>query len=264
MNVSLRVHSVVNSSIPILAIHCRPLDVPCALQAQPNPAENWSAYLLATLRLPNIMAEDVPGKPLDFYTCPFRRSKIDRWRIVQTRVRGVRAKGLPYIAQPVGPVCALRIVTAQQIPAPAHHVSMCLLPRTLPRTRVADEGVVRYYKRRAHRGWVMAPAAALIDKVNWLWRHLYVSEQKRKAGNERRAVDIVWFVALPQLWLSSIVSFWKDWLIGWCREHRRPLSMTAILNSSTATPSSSQPLRHAQCGGWSATKSFTRDQKRRK
>ncbi|KAE8749817.1 hypothetical protein FOCC_FOCC003555 [Frankliniella occidentalis] len=34
---------------------------------------------MASLRMPNIMAEEVPGKPVDFYTCPFRRSKIDRF-----------------------------------------------------------------------------------------------------------------------------------------------------------------------------------------
>jgi anoctamin-7 len=34
--------------------------------------------VLKVLRLPNIMHEEVPNKPLDYYTCPFRKSKLDR------------------------------------------------------------------------------------------------------------------------------------------------------------------------------------------
>nr|XP_014270362.1 anoctamin-7-like isoform X5 [Halyomorpha halys] len=49
------------------------------LQAHPNPSVNWSEMALNALRLPNIMYQDVPCKPLDFYTCPFRKSKIDRF-----------------------------------------------------------------------------------------------------------------------------------------------------------------------------------------
>ncbi|XP_039275629.1 LOW QUALITY PROTEIN: anoctamin-7-like [Nilaparvata lugens] len=48
-------------------------------EAHPNPSMNWSETLLKHLRLPNIMHVEVPGKPLDFYTCPFRKSKIDRF-----------------------------------------------------------------------------------------------------------------------------------------------------------------------------------------
>ncbi|KAG8242188.1 hypothetical protein J6590_071047 [Homalodisca vitripennis] len=46
--------------------------------AHPNPSVNWSEIALKALKLPNIMYEDVPCKPLDFYTCPFRKSKIDK------------------------------------------------------------------------------------------------------------------------------------------------------------------------------------------
>lgn len=47
-------------------------------QAHPNPSVNWSHLLLNALRLPNIMHEEVPNKPLDYYTCPFKKSKLDR------------------------------------------------------------------------------------------------------------------------------------------------------------------------------------------
>jgi anoctamin-7 len=47
-------------------------------QAHPNPSGNWSEWVLSKLRLPNCMAEEVPNKPLDYYTCPFKANKIDK------------------------------------------------------------------------------------------------------------------------------------------------------------------------------------------
>lgn len=29
--------------------------------------------------MPNIMLEDVPNRPLDYYTCQFKKSKLSRW-----------------------------------------------------------------------------------------------------------------------------------------------------------------------------------------
>ena len=49
-----------------------------SFQAHPNPSGNWSEWLLSSLYIPNPMAEEVPNKPLDYYTCPFKTSKIDR------------------------------------------------------------------------------------------------------------------------------------------------------------------------------------------
>lgn len=47
-------------------------------QANVNPILNWSEHLLQTLRIPNIMSQDVPNKPTDYFTGPFRRSKIHK------------------------------------------------------------------------------------------------------------------------------------------------------------------------------------------
>ena len=49
-----------------------------SFQAHPNPSGNWSESLLSFLHLPNIMNEDVPNKPLDYYTCPFKKSKLEK------------------------------------------------------------------------------------------------------------------------------------------------------------------------------------------
>uniref|UniRef100_T1HAX3 Anoctamin n=1 Tax=Rhodnius prolixus TaxID=13249 RepID=T1HAX3_RHOPR len=64
---------------PTLCHYAEELNMRAPLQAHPNPSVNWSEIALKALRLPNIMYQDVPCKPLDFYTCPFRKSKIDRF-----------------------------------------------------------------------------------------------------------------------------------------------------------------------------------------
>jgi anoctamin-7 len=64
---------------PILCHHAEELNMRAPLQAHTNPSANWSHMVLKALRLPNIMYEEVPNKPLDYYTCPFRKSKLDRF-----------------------------------------------------------------------------------------------------------------------------------------------------------------------------------------
>uniref|UniRef100_A0A4X2L7R0 Anoctamin n=1 Tax=Vombatus ursinus TaxID=29139 RepID=A0A4X2L7R0_VOMUR len=49
------------------------------LQVQPNPDADGSAEILRQLRLPNPLQQHVPNKPLDFYTCAFRRSKLSKF-----------------------------------------------------------------------------------------------------------------------------------------------------------------------------------------
>lgn len=49
------------------------------LQAHPNPQLNWSDKVLTTLHIPNCLAQDVPNQPLDFYTCTFKKSKLERF-----------------------------------------------------------------------------------------------------------------------------------------------------------------------------------------
>ncbi|XP_077510547.1 anoctamin-7-like isoform X1 [Amblyomma americanum] len=63
---------------PVLLRYAEELCLRAPLQAHPNPSVNWSAGVLAALRIPNIMEAEVPNKPLDYYTCTFKRSKLDR------------------------------------------------------------------------------------------------------------------------------------------------------------------------------------------
>lgn len=48
-------------------------------QAQPHPDFDTSARVLQKLWVPNIMADSVPNRPVDYYTCAFRRSKMEKW-----------------------------------------------------------------------------------------------------------------------------------------------------------------------------------------
>lgn len=47
-------------------------------QAQPNLDLNTSARVLNRLCIPNVMTESVPNRPMDYYTCAFRQSKMAR------------------------------------------------------------------------------------------------------------------------------------------------------------------------------------------
>uniref|UniRef100_H3B189 Anoctamin n=2 Tax=Latimeria chalumnae TaxID=7897 RepID=H3B189_LATCH len=68
-------------SVPwdVLAYYAEELCMRAPLQAQPNPDMNSSDTFLQKLRIPNIMYESVPNKPMDYYTCAFRKSKLEKF-----------------------------------------------------------------------------------------------------------------------------------------------------------------------------------------
>ncbi|XP_056129339.1 anoctamin-7 [Lampris incognitus] len=63
----------------VLVYYAEELCLRAPLQAQPNPDFNTSARVLDRLCIPNVMAESVPNRPLDYYTCAFRKSKMNRF-----------------------------------------------------------------------------------------------------------------------------------------------------------------------------------------
>ncbi|XP_074831712.1 anoctamin-7-like isoform X4 [Carettochelys insculpta] len=63
----------------VLVSYAEELCMRAPLQAQPNPDQNSSATVLRRLRIPNPMYQPVPNKPTDYYTCVFRRTKLDRF-----------------------------------------------------------------------------------------------------------------------------------------------------------------------------------------
>ncbi|XP_061424139.1 anoctamin-7 isoform X1 [Lethenteron reissneri] len=63
----------------VLVYYAEELCMRAPLQGSPNTIENWSERLLGRLKIPNIMQEDVPNRPLGYYTCQFRKSKLSRF-----------------------------------------------------------------------------------------------------------------------------------------------------------------------------------------
>lgn len=50
------------------------------LQVVTAPIVNWSEQILSKLSLPNLMSQDVPNPPPDYYTCQFRTNKLERYK----------------------------------------------------------------------------------------------------------------------------------------------------------------------------------------
>ncbi|XP_050787165.1 anoctamin-7-like isoform X3 [Gopherus flavomarginatus] len=63
----------------VLVFYAEELCMRAPLQAQPNPDRNSSAEVLRRLCIPNALHQHVPNKPADYYTCAFRKSKLDKF-----------------------------------------------------------------------------------------------------------------------------------------------------------------------------------------
>lgn len=62
----------------VLCYYAEDLRLKLPLQEFPNQASNWSATLLEWLGIPNILLEQVPDMPPEYYSCQFKASKL-RW-----------------------------------------------------------------------------------------------------------------------------------------------------------------------------------------
>lgn len=62
----------------VLVYYAEELCLRAPLQAQPHPDFNTSARVLQKLWVPNIMKDSVPNRPVDYYTCAFRKSKMEK------------------------------------------------------------------------------------------------------------------------------------------------------------------------------------------
>ncbi|KAM5324819.1 anoctamin-7 isoform 2-T2 [Glossophaga mutica] len=64
---------------PVLCYYAEDLCLKLPLQELPNQACNWSAGLLRWLGVPNILLQDVPDLPPEYYSCQFKVSKLSRF-----------------------------------------------------------------------------------------------------------------------------------------------------------------------------------------
>ncbi|XP_054839763.1 anoctamin-7 [Eublepharis macularius] len=68
---------LLNAPWSVLCYYAEDLRLRVPLQAVPNQAVlNWSHRLLIKLGIPNILYEEVPDLPLDYYTCRFKANKL--------------------------------------------------------------------------------------------------------------------------------------------------------------------------------------------
>ncbi|KAA0702300.1 Anoctamin-7 Dresden transmembrane protein of the prostate [Triplophysa tibetana] len=63
----------------ILCYFAEEISLRVPLQVVTTVISNWSENVLDKLHIPNIMAQDVPNLPLDYYTCQFRSNKLERF-----------------------------------------------------------------------------------------------------------------------------------------------------------------------------------------
>ncbi|KAG1673585.1 Anoctamin-7 [Nymphon striatum] len=63
----------------VLVEYAEDMSIRAPLQIHQNSSENWSDKVLQFFRIPNIMTQTVPNTPPDFYTCVFKKSKLDRF-----------------------------------------------------------------------------------------------------------------------------------------------------------------------------------------
>ncbi|XP_016362673.1 anoctamin-7 [Sinocyclocheilus anshuiensis] len=63
----------------ILCYYAEEISLRVPLQVVTTPISNWSEKILEKLHIPNIMAQDVPNLPPDYYTCQFHTNKLERF-----------------------------------------------------------------------------------------------------------------------------------------------------------------------------------------
>ncbi|KAJ8256873.1 hypothetical protein COCON_G00190250 [Conger conger] len=63
----------------VLCYYAEDISLRVPLQVVPLKTCHWSEKILRKLSIPNLMAQDVPKQPPDFYACQFRTNKLDRY-----------------------------------------------------------------------------------------------------------------------------------------------------------------------------------------
>ncbi|XP_067221688.1 anoctamin-7 [Chanodichthys erythropterus] len=63
----------------VLCYYAEEISLRVPLQVVTTPISNWSENILEKLHIPNVMAQDVPNLPPDYYTCQFRTNKLERF-----------------------------------------------------------------------------------------------------------------------------------------------------------------------------------------
>ncbi|XP_030633854.1 anoctamin-7 [Chanos chanos] len=70
---------LLNAPWSVLCYYAEEISLRVPLQVVTTPTSNWSAKVLDKCGIPNIMAQEVPNPPPDYYTCQFRTNKLERF-----------------------------------------------------------------------------------------------------------------------------------------------------------------------------------------
>uniref|UniRef100_A0A8C7UDD5 Anoctamin n=1 Tax=Oncorhynchus mykiss TaxID=8022 RepID=A0A8C7UDD5_ONCMY len=63
----------------VLCYYAEEISLRVPLQMVTTPNFNWSERMLEKIKIPNLMSQDVPSMPPDYYTCQFRTNKLERF-----------------------------------------------------------------------------------------------------------------------------------------------------------------------------------------
>ncbi|CAH8457624.1 unnamed protein product [Schistosoma rodhaini] len=63
----------------LMCHHAECLNLRAPLELQNTKMKNWSEILLKTIGIPSIMSQNVPNSPPEYYTCPFKKSKLEKF-----------------------------------------------------------------------------------------------------------------------------------------------------------------------------------------
>ncbi|XP_078266060.1 anoctamin-7-like [Rhinoraja longicauda] len=70
---------LLNAPWDVLCYHAENMRLYVPLQQSESCDSNWSEKILSKLRIYNVMYEDVPKTPPEYYSCVFKRSKLERY-----------------------------------------------------------------------------------------------------------------------------------------------------------------------------------------
>ncbi|MBN3298497.1 ANO7 protein, partial [Amia calva] len=70
---------LLNAPWSVLCYYAEEISLRAPLQVVPQKMSNWSEKALQRVGIPNMMYQDVPNPPPDFYTCQFRTNKLERF-----------------------------------------------------------------------------------------------------------------------------------------------------------------------------------------
>uniref|UniRef100_A0A8C4ZM08 Anoctamin n=1 Tax=Gadus morhua TaxID=8049 RepID=A0A8C4ZM08_GADMO len=228
---------LLNAPWTVLCYYAEELSLRAPLQ---TPTYSWSEKVLERLSIPNLMSQRVPNAPPDYYTCPFRTSKLDsKLGTSMTSMTSALCPQLyeilartPYGDVTRGEVGVDRLLSEEVFSAayPLHEVpvclSVCLLSvrqvlfqywarwgswyRYQPLDHIRDyfgEKVALYFAWLGfYTGWLVP--AAVMGTVVFLFGFWLVTTDL-PAGLLFDNGGTVFFSVFMALWSVTFLEFWK-------------------------------------------------------